>query len=557
MPATRRPEVADVLIIGAGASGATAAKVLTEAGVNVVALERGPWRRPEEFSGDEIKYINRTYLWEDQELKPRTKRESADEVAVVTRFSPTPQTVGGGTTHWNAQFPRPTVDDLRLRSIHGAVDGTSLADWPVTYDELEPFYTRIEWEFGASGQGGLNRYEGPRSRDYPCPPAPVTGYGKAFYKGCAELGLNAFPFPMAMVTTPHKGRTPMVHSGFWQEYGDPATSKSTTLTSFVPEALATGRYELRPDCYVLEVTVGRDGRATGAIYLDKDGREIEQRAKTVLLCCGGIETARLLLMSSSSQFPDGLANSSGQVGRNAMFHEYVFAIGLFDREVHPPLRGWSGSYTGAATYEFYKTDLDRGHIGGGIAAGSTIGHPVNWNFPGRPAWGPAAKDADREFFNHTMKIGVPIQDVPQESNTVDLDPDVKDAWGMPVARITAKPHANDIAQARWTVDRCAEVLQAAGASKVMPVYLESFTGNCSHEMGTARMGDDPSRSVVDRWCRSHDVSNLYVLDGSVFPTSLGANPTLTIMANAWRCAGQIVRERRAGATAADRVGART
>jgi choline dehydrogenase-like flavoprotein len=542
----RRPEVAEVLIIGAGASGATAAKVLSEAGVRVVALERGPWRRPDEFSGDEIKYINRTFLWEDQLLKPRTKREHSGEEAVVTRFSPTPQTVGGGTTHWNAQFPRPTVDDLRVRSVYGELEGMTLADWPVSYAELEPYFTKIEWEFGASGKGGINRYEGPRSADYPCPPAPITGYGKAFYRGCDELGYNAFPFPMAMVTTPHKGRTPQVHSGFWQEYGEPTTAKSTTLTTFIPEALATGRFELRPDCYVRELTVDASGRVDGAIYLDADGNEIEQRAQSVILCCGGIETTRLLLLSRSAHYPDGLANGSGRVGRNAMFHEYVFAIGLFDQATHPPLHGWSGSYTGAATYEFYKTDMRRGHILGGIAAGSTLGHPINWNFPGRPAWGQAAKDADRDFFNHTMKIGVPIQDVPQDSNVVDLDPRVKDAWGLPVARITARPHVNDVAQAKWTVDRCAEVLEAAGAAKVMPVYMDRFNGNCSHEMGMARMGNDPSSSVVDRWCRAHDVDNLYIFDGSVFPTSLGANPTLTLMANAWRCAERILDEKRKG-----------
>jgi choline dehydrogenase-like flavoprotein len=261
-----------------------------------------------------------------------------------------------------------------------------------------------------------------------------------------------------------------------------------------------------------------------------------------MLCCGGIESARLLLMSKSKQFSDGLANSSGLVGKNAMFHEYIFAIGLFDQETHSPLRGWSGSYTNGATYEFYRTDFSRGHILGGIAAGSTLGHPVNWTFPQRPSWGLAGKDADRNFFNHSMKIGVPIQDVPQESNMVDLDPDVTDAWGMPVARITAKAHPNDLAQGTWTIDRCVEILQAAGAAKVMPVYMQDLTGNCSHEMGTARMGDDPARSVVNRWCQAHDVDNLYVLDGSVFPTSLGANPTLTIMANAWRCVEHVVRD---------------
>jgi choline dehydrogenase-like flavoprotein len=418
-----------------------------------------------------------------------------------------------------------------------------LVDWPIDYDELEPYYSKVEWEFGSSGLAGSNKYEGRRSRGYPCPPIPLTGYGMAFYDGCAKLGLNAFPLPMGLVTTPHKGRQPTMHTGFWQKYGDPLTSKSSTLTSFVPEALATGNYDLRPESYVREITVGSDGRVDGVIYIDRDGVEIAQKANAVILCCGGIESARLLLMSKSRLFPEGLANSSGLVGRNAMFHEYIYASALFDRETHSPLNGWAGSYLNGATYEFYRTDLTRGHILGAVVTASTLGHPVNWTFPGRPTWGPAAKDADRRFFNHSMKIGLCVQDLPQEDNRVDLDPTVRDAWGLPVARITAKPHENDLAQGRWMVDQCGEILRASGAARTMPVYQTEVSGNTCHEMGTARMGDDPTRSVVDRWCRSHDVDNLFVLDGSVFPTSLGANPTLTIMANAWRCAEHIVRSR--------------
>jgi hypothetical protein len=266
-----------------------------------------------------------------------------------------------------------------------------------------------------------------------------------------------------------------------------------------------------------------------------------------MLCCGAIETARLLLLSSSPAYPDGLANSSGQVGRNVTFHEDLYAVGLFDRQLHESLYGWSGNYMNTISFDFYATDDARGHLLGGFHFASMLGHPINWTFPGRPTWGQAAKDADRDFFNHSLKLGYVLHDLPRESNRVDLSPTVRDAWGLPVARITHMPHPNDYAQGRWHIDKNVEILQAAGACKIYPVGFERVTGNCCHEHGTARMGDDPRSSVVNRWCRAHDIPNLYVLDGSVFPTACGVTPTLTIMANAWRCCEYIVHEGPVGA----------
>lgn len=544
-PATK-PEPVDVLIIGAGgASGATTAKVLTEAGLRVVGLERGPFLRPEHFSGDEIKYINRNYLWPDPVLKPRTVRRDETSTAVVEQFSSTPHCVGGGTIHYSGWFPRATEADFKMRSLHGDIDGASLADWPITYDDLEPYYTRIEWEFGVSGVQGANKHEGRRSKGYPCPPPPLSRYGKVFYDAMAKLGHSAFPMPQAIVTTPHKGRTPTANAGFVQQFGDPTDGRSTTQRVFTPDALATGRYELRTDCYVYEVTVGSDGRAKGALYADPQGRMVEQEASAVIVCCGAVESARLLLASTSARFPDGLANSSGQLGRNATFHDYFFAIGLFDRQLHDPLYGWAGNYVNGTTFDFYDTDEDRGAIAGCVITASGLGPPVNWTFPGRPTWGQAAKDTDREFFNHSMKIGVLLNDLPRETNRVDLDPDVKDAWGQPVARITHTNHPNDVVLGNWQVRKNMEILEAAGAASIVPVWFEQAKGNSCHQHGTARMGHDPATSVLDQWGRAHDVANLWVLDGSGFPTGPGVNPTLTIMANAWRCAEHLAMEQAA------------
>jgi choline dehydrogenase-like flavoprotein len=539
---TKNPDRVDVVIIGAGASGAAAAKVLTERGLRVVALERGPWRTKETFGGDELANINRYNLWPDPLLNPRTVRESADQEARTELFCPVPQMVGGGTVHWQGWLPRFTENDFRFHSVVGDLPGASLADWPITYDELEPYYDKVEWAFGVSGLAGANKYESRRSRGYPCPPMPQSRYAEKFHQGAGKLGWNSFPTPQAALSRPYNGRPATVISAFAQQHGDPTGTRSSALNVFVPDAVATGRYELRPDCYVREISVDERGRAKGAVYEDADGTVLEQQADVVILACGAVETARLMLLSRSSRFPNGLANGSDLVGRNVTFHEYSAAVGTFD----DPIYAWAGGgYVSASSFEFYEHDESRGFAGGGhiAAAGVGIPLPINWSLPDRPGWGAGAKQMDREYFNHSFAAAMVIHDMPQHENRVDLDDTVTDAWGLPVARVTLKPHENDLAMGRFLIDRNAEILEAAGANKIYRVYIDRVTGNCSHQHGTTRMGDDPATSVLDRNCRAHEVDNLFVVDGGSFPTATGANPTLTIMANAWRVAEHIANGR--------------
>jgi choline dehydrogenase-like flavoprotein len=538
MNTAKRPERADVCIIGAGASGAAAAKVLTERGLRVVALERGPWRTKETFGGDELANVNRYNLWPDPLLNPRTVRDSADAQAREELFCPVPQMVGGGTVHWQGWLPRFTENDFRHRSVIGEIAGASLADWPITYDELEPYYDKVEWAFGVSGRAGANAYESRRTRDYPCRPMPQSRYAQKYHQGCAALGWNSFPTPQAALSEPYDGRPPTVISAFAQQHGDPTGTRSSALNVFIPQAVATGRYELRPDSYVREITVDSNGRAKGAVYQDAEGQTYEQEADVVILACGAVESARLLLLSSSSRFPNGLANGSDMVGRNVTFHEYSAAVGVFD----DPIYAWAGGgYVSASSFEFYEHDESRGFASGGhlAAAGVGIPLPINWSVPDRPAWGAEAKQVDRDYFNHSMAAAMVVHDLPQHDNRVDLDDAVTDHWGLPVARVTLTPHENDLAMGRFLIDRSAEILEAAGAKKVDRVYIDRITGNCSHQHGTARMGDDPDSSVLNRNCQAHEVDNLFIVDGSSFPTGNGANPTLTIMANAWRVADHI------------------
>jgi choline dehydrogenase-like flavoprotein len=535
MPHKPKPPRADVVIIGAGASGATAAKVLTERGMKVVALERGPWRKRESFGGDELANVNRYNLWPDPMLNPRTYREGADGETKIELFCPVPQMVGGGTVHWQGWLPRFTESDFKLRSIAGDVPGTTLVDWPITYADLEPYYTQVEWSFGVSGGGGINKFESFRSKDYPCPPLPATRYSQKFHQGCRKLGYNSFPTPMAALSRPYNGRPVTVQSAFAQQHGDPTGTRSSALSVFVPDALKTGRYDLRPDCYVHEIAVDEHGRCKSAVYQDADGDFIEQEADVFVLACGAVESARLMLLSRSRRFPHGLANDSDLVGRNATFHEYSAAVGVFE----DPIYAWAGGgYVAASSFQFYEHDERRGFVGGChiACAGVGIPLPINWSVPGRPAWGAEAKQIDRDFFNHSFAIGMVLHDLPQHESRVELDDKVRDAWGLPVARITNKIHENDLKMGRWVIDHNAEIFEAAGAKKIHRVYPQRITGNCSHQHGTTRMGNDPKMSVLNKWCQAHDVDNLFVVDGGPFPTGTGANPTLTIMANAWRVA---------------------
>jgi choline dehydrogenase-like flavoprotein len=543
--AQHKPERADVCIIGAGASGATAAKVLTESGVDVVVLERGPWRAACDFSADELSNVNRYFLTPDPELHPRTKRSSADEEAVLAPFSPTPQLVGGGTTHWTGWVPRMLGTDFVQRSLHGDIDGADLVDWPISYDDLEPYYDRAEWSLGVSGQAGANRFESPRSRGYPLPPLPPTRYAQKFLDGCEQLGWNAFPLPIAMRSKPFQGRPATVQSAFVQFHGDPSGTRASVLTTFIVDAGATGRMTLRPYSLVRELTVGAGGKIRAALYENAEGQLIEQEADAFVLAGNAIESARLLLLSTSNRFPSGLANDSGLVGCYFTAHEYTEAIGVFDLATEPIYPWAGGGYISAATMEFYGADQRRGFVGGGLIAAGSAGLPlpINWSLPDRPGWGQEAKQFDRDYFNRAMSAGIVLNDLPQRTNRIDLDPTVRDAWGMPVARITIHAHPNDIAQANWLVDRCGEILEAAGATDVRRNYISDLTGNSLHQHGTLRMGDDPERSVVNKWCRAHSVPNLYVVDGSTFPTPGGVNPTLTIIANAWRVAERMLAER--------------
>ena len=523
----RPSEEVDFVVIGAGASGGVMAKELSTAGFRVVVLEQGPYLKAKDFTHDEIDVIYRGALINDTDKKqPQTFRKTEDEVAKPQRSASYARLVGGGSVHFTANYWRFHPEDFRERSVLGPIPGASLADWPITYDELEPYYTKAEWELGISGLAGSNPFEGPRSRPYPLPPMPVKSSGVLFERGARKLGLNPFPAPVAVLSQPYKGRAACTHCGWCEAFGCEMNAKSSTLAALIPLAEKTGRCEIRPESYVRKIETGKDGRAHAVIYFDTAGREIRQRTRAVALCANGAETPRLLLLS-------GIANSSGMVGKNLMFDAATYALALFEHEVNDH----KSIVVTRVLHDFYRSRPERGFYGGGGLDSRMDFTPAAFAMdalPG-PQWGAEWKKAVGEYYTHTAGTLGHVSCLAREQNSISLDPDLKDAWGVPAIRVTFQNHPDDLKAMRFILDRQLEILDAAGAKRTWNIPITEAVDSV-HLMGTCRMGNDPRTSVVDRWNRSHDVRNLFIVDGSSLVTCGRQQPTETIQALAYRAA---------------------
>jgi choline dehydrogenase-like flavoprotein len=544
----RESEPVDFIIVGSGAAGGVLAQELSRVGFQVVVLEQGPWRRSVDFTHDELGHWLLGDLTGDLTEFPQTFRRSEDDAA-QRRGAGTPPAllyargVGGSSVHFTANYWRFRPVDFQEHSRWGPISGTGFADWPLTYDELEPYYTKVEWEIGVSGAPGPS--DPPRSRPYPMPPLPVKSSGVLFERGARALGWRPQAAPMAILSTSFDDRPPCMHCGFCMMYGCEFGSKSSTLVTSIPKAIATGRCEVRPESTVFRVETDLQGRATGVSYWDAEGMERGQRARAVILAANGGETPRLLLMSESSRFPQGLANSSGKVGRYLMFNGQTASFGTFEH----PLNEYKSVQVTRILLDFYDSDPARGFYGGGGMDGRLTAGPMFFALfglhPDAPQWGSEYKRMLRESYVRTMEVAGHTTSLPVETNSVTLDPDVKDRWGRPAIRTTYRDHPDDLAAMAFFRDRGEEILEAAGARRVWsdPVQ-EQILG--AHLLGTCRMGDDPAESVVDRYHRTHDVPNLFICDGSSLVTSGRGQPTMTIQALAFRAGEHIGRFASAG-----------
>ncbi len=513
-----RSEV-DVCIVGAGAAGGVLAQRLAEAGLDVVVIEAGPyWDPATDFASDELSM---------QALGWQETRIVGGSDPLKMGHNNSGRGVGGGTVHFTGVFLRFHESDFQTYSR----DGVGV-DWPITYDDLEPYYTAIEKEIPVSGPRFFpwGSFHGP----YPYPERDrVSANAQAFRRGCEALGIRSVVTPLAILSAPFEGRPPCINRGFCNQ-GCKPNSKFSTLIHHIPQAIRAGA-EVLSDCTVTQVETDRQGQVTGVVFYH-DGQEYRQRARYVVLSSFVVETPRLLLECTSSRFPDGLANSSGMVGKCMMPHSSHDMYGLFDEEI----RLYKGTPVLATTQEFYETDPARG-----FARGYTLhahgSRPVEFigGLVQSGIWGRELREILMDY-NRFGRVTLVGEVLPNEQNCVTLA-DEKDEYGRRRAAVDFSYSANDNALIAHAVEMGNRIISAAGGT---PKYVVADT---AHLMGGCRMGDDPETSVVDADCKAHDVPNLYICSAAVFPTSGGGNPTETVMAVAARTADRML-ERLKGTT---------
>jgi choline dehydrogenase-like flavoprotein len=537
----------NAVIVGSGAAGGVVAKELAAAGLSVIVMERGPWYTPHDCRKDDLRNQRVTVLGNafgpDDDGNPRVLVDSKGNARQILpsdgSYNNNAACVGGGTLSYGAQAWRFLPQDFRMRSTYGAPAGSSLEDWPIRYDDLEPFYDKAEYEIGVSGDYAGNPFLAPRNRGLPMPPLPPNREFEILEPAAKRLGLHPFHVPMLRNSVPYNGRGPCMRCRWCCGFACEVDAKNGTQNTVLPVALATGNCELRTECMVTQILTDDRGRARGVSYVDSRGNAQEQLADIVIVSACAIESARLLLNSKSRLFPNGLGNRYDQVGRHLQGHHYTGAIGYFDFDTYDDV----GPGTSIAISDYNHGTP--GLCGGGMLANEFTRLPVHVmdRLPtGTPGWGPEHKQAMRRWYKRNIIVMGPTQQIPSATARVTIDPGVRDKWGLPVARMEGNlhPHTFDIGEVQ--AKRAEAWLKEAGAVRTsLMSYRPDTVSAGQHQAGSCRMGDDPHGSVVNKYCQVHDVDNVFVIDGSVHVTNGGFNPVLTIMAVAYYASDALVR----------------
>jgi choline dehydrogenase-like flavoprotein len=536
----------NAVVVGAGAGGGVVAKELACAGLSVALLERGKWYTSFDCRKDDLRNQRISYLGAgfgpDNQRFPRVFVDENGKEGIVNpsswSYNNNAACVGSGTLSYGAMAWRFMEQDFRMRSTYGSVEASTLEDWPISYDDLEPFYEKAEWEMGVSGDDSSNIFKAPRKKPLPMPPLSPNTEHLLLEPAAKRLGLHPFYIPMLRNSIPYNGRGPCMRCRWCVGFACEVNAKNGTQNTVIPQAIASGNCDLRTECVVKEILTDERGRATGVAYFDLHNHLQVQTADVVIVSASATESARLLLNSKSRLHPAGLGNRYDWVGRNLQGHAYTGAVGLMAHDVYDDL----GPGASIAISDFNHGN--KGYFGGGVLCNEFIRLPINFSSmvpPDVPRWGAAHKDYMRKFYKRSIIIMGPIQEIPVFESRVQVDPVVKDFWGIPVARLSGHRHPLDQVAAKFLAGKAQVWLQEAGAISTWLNLPGTGLSGGQHQAGTCRMGTDPKTSVVNANCRIHDVENVFVVDGSVHVTNGGFNPVLTILANAYRIGAYITK----------------
>jgi len=534
------------VIAGSGAGAGPLALTLARAGWQVTVLERGPAHDRRDYPRDERR--KRSFFLPDLSTERHHVVTAATHQPVATDLGWIATCVGGGTVHMGAYLYRFHPEDFRMRSHFGS--RYELADWPYSYEELEPYYQQAEWAVGVAGSANLAPpLCGARSGDYPMPPLAAHPLAGRFETVARARGLHPFPTPRAINSRDYEGRSACSYCDVCAGYGCPTGARGSSQETLIAAAESTGRCELRTEASVSEILIDAGGRASGFLYFDAEGQEQRVEGDLVCVCCSAVESARLLLLSRSRRFPDGIGNANGLVGRHLQFHGVSFGRGRLRRPLADAEREGGSPFLGRSLLDHYFLPPNVGEIEKGGILRFFLPPPepladaeAEITKSGSPLWGDALCARLRARYRDALDIGFEVfhDFLPNAGTFVELDPDAQDSRGLPIARIHLDLPAHHRLAGRWLLDRGFELLDDLGAEDLETTDLG---GTSSYLVeGSCRMGAEPATSVLDPFCRVHGVPNLFVVDGSCMPTSGGAPPTLTILANSFRVADHIVRD---------------
>jgi choline dehydrogenase-like flavoprotein len=540
----------DVIIVGAGAAGSIGACVLSEAGKTVLLIERGRLRSYDDSGHRDHLRNHRLQAYgfntgPEIDGNPRVFIDPHGRRHVVKPYQDgyhvNAAGAGGGTFVYGGLAWRYHPDDFRMASRYGIPAGSSLTDWPIGYDDLEPWYERAEHEIGVAGKGGVNPHDGPRRRDYPMPPLSPNPTTEKLRAGAGALGLSTFTPPILVNTVPRDGRSACIHCGSCVGFPCPSNGKNGTQNTALPRALTTGRCDLMTGTVVEKVATDAAGKVIGVDIVEEDADGSMQRrrilSRTVVVSAGAIETARLLLLSATEREPQGIGNANDLVGRNLQGHCYPTVFGLFDEDV----QDMRGPGVTIATCDFNHGN--DGVVGGAMLADDFVMLPIIfWKSAlpdDLPRYGLTAKHFMRDNFRRIAQIKGPVHEIPDPECRVTLAADCRDKYGRSVAQLSGVVHAETMRTTEFILGKAHEWMNASGAVRTWGTMPRRRLSAGQHQAGTCRMGDDPSVSVTDTYGKVWGHDNLFVCDASLHPTNGGFNPVLTIMALAFRNASHI------------------